>query len=97
MNKKGTLIYLAQEQERFAKIGIDTAVENSEVITVGGTDCDYFDWSEFMITQIVEQGSKQFCQEFGWNETDLIEALQYYQDNDWRDCALDYFNGMEAA
>lgn len=96
-NINESIFSLATEQAEFQKIGYDTAIENGGLVTIGGVDSDYFDWTEFMITQIVETGSKKFCQELGWKEDDLIDALIEFEELDWRDLALDEFNGMEAA
>lgn len=90
------LVQLADEQEDWAKFGVDTAIADGEVVTIGGPDCDCFDWKEFMIDRIVNLGSEEFCDLFDWSHDDLIDALLTYEDSDWKDFAVDNFEGMEA-
>jgi hypothetical protein len=88
---------LAKKQVELAESGIGSAIVNNQIITIGDSECNYYDWKHFVIGQIFRMGISQYATETCWDIDELKEDLaEIDKDSEiWLADAENYFHGME--
>lgn len=88
---------IADEQAMLAQQGISSAVENGQVVTIGNSDCDYWDFKHFVVAQIARMGFKAYEDLTCWDHDGLVYDLADCEPESqlWFNDVEDYFDGVE--
>ncbi|OYS20913.1 hypothetical protein CBF60_02065 [Lactobacillus taiwanensis] len=89
---------LKEEQRKYAERGISTALEGWTLVTIGDSDCNYYSYKHFVVTQIFGMGIDNYISKTGWDKKELIEFLATDDDpneDPWKEDVINYFDGIE--
>lgn len=85
-----------REEQALLDNGISYAYEDGQLATIGNADCDYCNYKEFIVHQVLTLGANRYCSITDWDRLELEQDLADVEDpNDpvWSDDIENYFNG----